>query len=211
MSTKKKFYVVWKGRKTGIFQTWDACSASVAGYPGAEYKSFESLQAAEAALRGAYNDFKGQSTSSPGNWRTAKNRPQIPSLCVDAACAGNPGEMEYRGVDIETGQLVFHQGPYTEGTNNIGEFLAIVHALALLARQGRTLPIYSDSENAISWVRQGKCKTKLPRNERNQEVFTLIERAESWLRQNPAALETYRLYKWETTEWGEIPADFGRK
>ena len=56
---------------------------------------------------------------------------------VDAACSGNPGPMEYQAIDLATGAQVFHFGPL-HGTNNIGEFLAIVHALALLDRQGVT-------------------------------------------------------------------------
>ena len=129
------------------------------------------------------------------------------SLAVDAACSGNPGPMEYRGVHIASRQEIFHFGPM-KGTNNIGEFLAIVHGLALLKKKGFDMPIYSDSANAISWVRQKKCKTKLPRTPETEELFLLIERAEKWLQGNTY---TTRILKWETKEWGEIPADFGRK
>ena len=129
------------------------------------------------------------------------------SLAVDAACSGNPGPMEYRGVHIASRQEIFHFGPM-KGTNNIGEFLAIVHGLALLKKKGFDMPIYSDSANAISWVRQKKCKTKLPRTPETEELFLLIERAEKWLQGNTY---TTRILKWETKDWGEIPADFGRK
>ena len=130
------------------------------------------------------------------------------SIAVDAACSGNPGPMEYRGVYIKTGQVLFKVGPMEQGTNNIGEFLAIVHALAMQEKQGTSIPIYSDSVNAQKWVRQGFCKTTLEENEVNAPIFDLIRRAESWLRTH-----TFRvpIYKWETKEWGEIPADFGRK
>ena len=132
----------------------------------------------------------------------------VDSLAVDAACAGNPGPMEYRGVLVRTGQEIFHVGPMEGGTNNIGEFLAIVHGLALQEKQGTRLPIYSDSVNAKKWIRIGICKTQLEENEQNAPIFDLIRRAESWLRTH-----TFRLpiYKWETSKWGEIPADFGRK
>lgn len=46
------------------------------------------------------------------------------------------------------------------------------------------MPIYSDSVNAISWIKQKKCKTKLPREPKTEELFKLIERAEKWLREN---------------------------
>ncbi len=127
---------------------------------------------------------------------------------VDAACSGNPGPMEYQGIDLTTGQRVFHYGP-VYGTNNIGEFLAIVHALALAwQRKLPGLTIYSDSYNAILWVKKRKCKTTLQRTEQTEQLFQVIARAEQWLQthdyQNP-------VLKWQTKEWGEVPADFGRK
>ncbi|MDO4496375.1 MAG: ribonuclease H family protein [Bacteroidales bacterium] len=130
------------------------------------------------------------------------------ALAVDAACSGNPGPMEYRGVIVRTGQEIFRVGPLQGGTNNIGEFLAIVHGLALQEQQGTQLPLYSDSVNAQLWIRNGKCKTTLKPNEENATIFDMINRAERWL-----ATHTFRLpiYKWDTKKWGEIPADFGRK
>ncbi len=126
---------------------------------------------------------------------------------VDAACSGNPGRMEYRGIDLATGAQVFHFGPI-HGTNNIGEFLAIVHALALMDREGIRKTIYSDSYNAILWVSKKKCKTTLARDEQTARLFDIITRAEFWLRTHNIQVP---IVKWETSEWGEIPADFGRK
>ena len=126
---------------------------------------------------------------------------------VDAACSGNPGRMEYRGIDLATGAQVFHFGPI-HGTNNIGEFLAIVHALALMEREGIRKTIYSDSYNAILWVSKKKCKTTLVRDEQTARLFDIITRAEFWLRTHNIQVP---IVKWETSEWGEIPADFGRK
>ena len=129
-------------------------------------------------------------------------------MAVDAACSGNPGDMEYRGVYVKTGQQIFIQGVYKEATNNIGEFLAIVHGLALLKKQGSNMPIYSDSVTAQAWVKAKKCKTKLEKTPQNALVFERIEAAERWLQNN-----TYSnpILKWDTPNWGEIPADFGRK
>ena len=126
---------------------------------------------------------------------------------VDAACSGNPGRMEYRGIDLATGAQVFHFGPI-HGTNNIGEFLAIVHALALMEREGIRKTIYSDSYNAILWVSKKKCKTTLARDEQTARLFDIITRAEFWLRTHNIQVP---IVKWETSEGGEIPADFGRK
>ncbi len=116
--------------------------------------------------------------------------------------------MEYRGVCLTTGQELFRYGPM-HGTNNVGEFLAIVHGLALIQQQGLTgMTLYSDSRNALLWVKNKKCKTKLQRTKRTEPLFQLIERAEQWL--NTHKWETPVL-KWDTGQWGEIPADFGRK
>jgi ribonuclease HI len=126
---------------------------------------------------------------------------------VDAACDGAPGQLEYRGVDTESRRPVFHAGPYDDGTNNVGEFLAIVHALRWLQGHNRHLPVYSDSKIAIGWARAGKCRTQLARTRRNAELFELIARAEAWLSNH----RERTVLKWDTSAWGEIPADFGRK
>lgn len=126
---------------------------------------------------------------------------------VDAACSGNPGMMEYQAIDLATGAQVFHFGPIY-GTNNIGEFLAIVHALALMEKQGIQKTIYSDSYNAILWVSKKHCKTTLERSPQTARLYDIIARAEQWLRVHACRVP---IIKWETAQWGEIPADFGRK
>lgn len=134
--------------------------------------------------------------------------PLLPALAVDAACSGNPGVMEFRGVIADTGTEVFHRGPFPQGTNNIGEFLALVLGLAYLKQNNLSWNIYTDSVTALAWLRQRKCKTKLPRTPQNEPLFAMVAKAEAWLRANTY---TTRIYKWDTEKWGEIPADFGRK
>jgi len=206
---KKNFYVVWNGIEPGVYDTWDDCKAQVQGYDGAIYKSFPSKEAAEKAFGESPWLYVGKNAKE-NTHKTNPNHPAIikNSLAVDAASSGNPGLMEYRGVYVQTGEQVFYQGPFEMGTNNIGEFLALVHGLALLKQKNSSIPIYSDSKNAIKWVKEKKCKTKLERRPENQSLFYLIERAEKWLMNNTY---TTRIIKWETSEWGEIPADFGRK
>ena len=164
---KNKFYVVWKGLNPGIYDNWAECKAQVDGQEGAKYKSFENREEAAKAFEAGYTHYL-KTASSPK--AVARLAPEAPignpineSLAVDAACSGNPGDMEYRGVYTATGQEIFHIGPLKEGTNNVGEFLALVHGLALLQQKGSDLPIYSDSRNAISWVKKKKCKTLLAR------------------------------------------------
>ncbi|MCX6038679.1 MAG: ribonuclease H family protein [Chloroflexi bacterium] len=207
MAEKPKFYVVWKGRRTGVFSSWEACAVQVQGVTGAQYKSFTSRAAAEQALRGKYAAHVGKAVSS-GEWLFAPNPPVAESVVVDAACSGSPGQLEYRGVDLRSGKEIFRQGPYENGTNNVGEFLAIVHALALLEEQGSALPVYSDSETAIAWVKAKQCNTELAADETNAPLFELINRAEDWLAEHKTASP---ILKWDTKAWGEIPADFNRK
>jgi ribonuclease HI len=202
-----KFYVVWKGRKTGVFSSWEACAAQVDGFNGAQYKSFASRAAAEQALKGKYATHVGNPVSG-GDWLFAPNPPIANSVVVDAACSGSPGPVEYRGVDLCTGKELFRQGPYKNGTNNIGEFLAIVHALRMLEEKGNGRPVYSDSETAIFWVKTRRCNTQLAANKTNAPLFELIDLAEDWLAEHK---KISRVLKWDTKAWGEIPADFNRK
>lgn len=220
---KQKFYVVWHGVSPGIYTSWTDCKLQINGFEGAVYKSFNTREEAERAYNSSpYLYIQKKKTAVPAvsgsepadvpSYRQDTVLPlpaEVPAeaLAVDAACSGNPGPMEYRGVYLRTGETVFHFGP-VYGTNNIGEFLAIVHALALMEQKQVKMPVFSDSRNAISWVRQKRCKTKLERNPRTEELYRLIERAENWL-------QTHRtdtpICKWETERWGEVPADFGRK
>ncbi|MBR3854648.1 MAG: ribonuclease H family protein [Bacteroidaceae bacterium] len=208
--SKKRYYVVWSGINPGIYASWDECKAQISGVKQALYKSFATQAEAEHAYASSPYDYIGAKAKSEPSAPPGGSLPsaiELNALAVDAACSGNPGQMEYRGVYVGSGMQIFHFGP-VYGTNNIGEFLAIVHALALLGQKGNTMPIYSDSHNALLWVKQKKCKTKLPREARTEELFKLIDRAEQWLRTHTY---TNRLIKWETALWGEIPADFGRK
>ena len=209
---KQKFYVVWEGVTPGVYTSWTDCQLQIKGYEAAKYKSFDTREEAERALTMspyAYigKNAKKKTADSPTPPDTLPAAVIENSLAVDAACSGNPGPMEYRGVHVASRQEIFHFGPM-KGTNNIGEFLALVHGLALLKQKGFDMPIYSDSANAISWVKQKKCKTKLPRTAETEKLFGLIERAEKWLKENKYSTP---ILKWETKQWGEIPADFGRK
>jgi ribonuclease HI len=207
MAAKNRFYVVWKGRKRGVFDSWEECERQVKGFTGAEYKAFGSRAAAERAFRGDYQEYAGKPSSS-GQWLFAPEPPAARSYAVDAACSGSPGPVEYRCVQTGSGKEIFRQGPLPGGTNNVGEFLAIVHALSWLRQEGIEAPVYSDSETAIAWVRANKCKTGLPRSGLNAPLFERIARAETWLRDNPVHAA---VLKWDTEAWGEIPADFNRK
>lgn len=226
MGKRQKYYVVWRGVQPGIYLTWEECEHQVKGFPNPKYKAFDTE--AEAMTAYADPDYKlGKPKDTPHEPKqtkievmkavkegkeqlidqAVKSGLQLNALAVDAACSGNPGKMEYQGVYVANGQQIFHFGPVF-GTNNIGEFLAIVHALAYMKKNNINMPIYSDSRNAMSWVKQKKCCTKLERNAKTEPLFQLIERAEKWLHDNTLSVP---IIKWDKYLWGETPADFGRK
>ena len=211
---KNKFYVVWQGRHPGIYDSWEMCEKEVVGCNGAKYKGFPNRLSAETAFREGPDKYWGKEVAPIIDLSAAKEQPASPAIAVDAACAGNPGKMEYQGIwvdfstDPASRKLLFKSPVFPNGTNNIGEFLAIVHALALQKNNGWNFPIYSDSVNAQLWVKQKKCKTKLQPNDKNAYLFELVERAEKWLENNEIEV---KILKWKTEIWGEIPADFGRK
>ena len=212
MSKKKAaFYVVWRGKQPGIYTDWDECEAQVKGAQGACYKGFATREEAEKALTDgpdAYIQKKAKSETPSAEKPKTQANPILPALAVDAACSGNPGVMEFRGVIADTGTEVFHRGPFECGTNNIGEFLAIVLGLAYLKQNNLPWALYSDSRTALAWLKKKHADTKLEWNSRNQDLFFMLRKAEEWLHDNTW---TTPIYKWDTKHWGEIPADFGRK
>ena len=216
---KKKFYVVWAGRNPGVYDDWDDAFEQIDNFKGAKYKSYTSSAEAARAYRegmlldenlsvGAFlKKLSSAVTPQAAHWTSF---PEIDrnAWAVDASCMGNPVIMEYQGVDLATGQTIFRIGPFRDATNNIGEYLAIVHALALLEKRGERRTIYSDSRTGMSWVRRGRANTKIKPTEANAQLRELIRRADHWL-----GSHSFRtpILKWDTERWGEIPADFGRK
>lgn len=212
--SRRKFYVVWEGRAPGIYDNWEDCFEQVNGFPGARYKSYDSQLAATEAFRGdprAQLKFAREAGKHIGMRLDYSTIPEIrlDAWAVDGACAKNPGPMEYRGVRVADGAEIFHVGPYEGGTNNIGEYLAIIHAAALLARAGdTTTPIYSDSRTAQAWIRRRHSNTKIEATEQNAPLLAVLARADAWIASHTIPNP---IIKWDTDRWGEIPADFGRK
>jgi ribonuclease HI len=206
---ERKWYVVWSGHVPGVYDSWNDCRIHVEGVPGARYKSYSSRDAAYEAFAQGAPVVAVRTAGQPSKMQ--KGLPEavrVPSVCVDAACDMTTGVMEYRGVDTETGNVLFSMGPFEGASNNIGEFLAIVHALSLLAQQKLAIPIYTDSRTALAWVRNKHAKTTVSRSAKNAKLFELVQRAESWLKANNPPNP---ILKWDTKHWGEIPADYGRK
>ena len=232
---KQKYYVVWNGREPGVYDNWSDCEEQILNFPGAKYKSFSSAAEAAQAFRGSDDESNpedlgslliaasqvrsnGTSRSIGARGSVSADKPQYDYLsnpdidkdawAVDASCMGNPGIMEYRGVELATGKELFKVGPFQDGTNNIGEFLAIVHALAEMNRRNEWHNIYSDSKTAQAWIRNRQVKTQLKQTDKNAKLFELLGRGLVWIRSHSWPV---KIMKWQTELWGEIPADFGRK
>lgn len=219
-----KYYVVWEGREPGVYDSWEECQLQIDHFPGARFKSFKTADEAVAAYRGRTSDqlgiIRSILTHTPDAVLPRKApayRPpshpgiRLDAIAVDGACSANPGPMEYRGVRVSTGEELFHVGDKIPlyGTNNIAEFLALIHVAALLKKNGdTTTPIYTDSRNALAWLRRGASRTTLAREPRTEATLELLRRADAWLAHNKIENP---ILKWKTEEWGEIPADFGRK
>lgn len=208
-----KYYVIWEGHKPGIYTNWGECQKLVSGYKDAKFKSYTSKQEAEKAYAEGWKKHWGKGAASGGKLTSTSGKAisaeiDYDSISVDVGTHGNPGPIEYQGVDTRTGEVLFAKGPIAKGTNNLGEFLAIVHSLAYLKKLGSNKTVYSDSRTALKWLRDKKVATTLVRDETTAEVWNLVDRALDWLHNN-----TYsnKVLKWETEVWGEIKADYGRK
>lgn len=212
MAKKPKFYVVWEGRQTGVFTSWEDCKAQTNGFDGAIFKSFETRELAEEAFNQSSYQYIGKNkkhiSSLSKEALALIGEPIEDAIAVDGAWDNNTGLVEYQGVYLKTGEVLFHVGPLEDGTINIVEFLAIVHALALSKQWNWKVPIYSDSKIALTWIRDLQFRTNHPRSEKNKKLFDMLERADKWLNNNTFENE---ILKWETKAWGENPADFGRK
>lgn len=222
----KKYYVVWVGQRPGVYDSWAECQLQTHGVEGARFKSFDTMEEAVEAYRGDPAQHLGLIRQIVRHSGGSPLRPlsdgirdytaipgiRLDAIAVDGACSGNPGRMEYRGVRVFDGSEVFHIGDkhILTGTNNIAEYLAMIHVAALLKRDAdTTTPIYTDSRNTMSWLRRGASHTTLPRNGSTASTWALLDRADAWLKNNGPIQNP--ILKWNTEEWGEIPADFNRK
>jgi len=171
----KKFYVVWKGRKPGVYKDWNSCKKQVDAYAGAKYKSFKTW---DEALDQYQNNKPGSSpkasdSSSIKNGKSvSSNRgiktytsdeisgmPETVKIFTDGGCEPNPGE-------AGSGVAIYQDGEVSElwyglynpqGTNNTAELNAL-HQGLLIAKEkvanGETAVLFSDSKYSIQCVTQ---------------------------------------------------------
>lgn len=200
-----KFYVIWEGKKKWIFSSREECKDFVVGYRNARYKAFKTKEQAQQAFENGYEMY--YQAKPKEQWKTEDIPFERNSIAVDAACSGNPWKLEYQWIDLVTEKTIFYE-KFPLGTNNIGEFLAIVHGLIYLKKHKSDKAIYSDSKHAMKWVKEKKCKTQLENIKQTKKLFEIIKRAEGWLENNEYK---NKILKRHTEERGEIPADFGNK
>jgi len=198
-----------------VYRTWAECQEQTNQFVDAKYKSYGSSEEAEQAFQEGWKKHWGQkSTPATGKEKQSVvvadqvGEIDMNSISVDVGCSGNPGIVEYKGVDTQTGELLFYQGPIQKGTNNLGEFIAIVHGLAYLQKKGSNKTVYSDSKTALSWLKNKKINSSLVRDSSTKEIWELTDRALKWVQSNSYS---NKVLKWDTETWGEIKADFGRK
>lgn len=124
-------------------------------------------------------------------------------IAVDAAHSTKNKKTEYQAVDLKTGEILFYEDIGNQ-TINIGEFLAIVQAVKyIIEHDYQPKVIFSDSNTAISWFKNKKTAS----GKRNMSLV----KAEVYLRSMAYWIDEIEVVKWDNRQWGETPADFGRK
>jgi len=127
---KQKFYVVWQGRKPGIYTSWKECEAQVSGFENAQYKAFDSMVEAEKA----FSEIHGNTLISK-----RKNTNKHPFLLPNyerkrsGGCSlqRNPGKWNIVEFTLQQEKRFFISALLKE-VRTISEIFGIVHALALL-------------------------------------------------------------------------------
>jgi len=209
-----QFYGVWAGRKPGVYDNWNDCKTQVDKFSGAKYSKLKATNYNDALAEFNGGAVSPQVNSSPvtSNIKssTNSNKPVGIALTVDGAANGIC--CEYQAVWYPSGELAFASKQLAGGTNNIAEFLGLVSAIKYLNDNNQPLKVYTDSVTAMAWVRN-KVANTTARNtgKATEELDSMIAGAEKYLRDNEQLLKKVEILKWETKEWGEIPADYGRK
>ncbi|GAA6173300.1 hypothetical protein NBRC116592_29700 [Colwellia sp. KU-HH00111] len=174
----KKFYVVWKGAKTGVFSTWSEVQRYTQGRSDAQFMGFPSQEEAQAAFASTYTKAlmkrslanKGSSTSQSRSQKTntinSSNKSMSAStsninadiqIYCDGACSPNPGKSG-------TGLAVYQQGKIStlyyglyqaNGTNNTAELNGLLYAFKLAKKylaNVEKVQVLSDSKYSIDCI-----------------------------------------------------------
>ncbi len=153
-----KYYAVQAGRSTGVFLTWAECQKQVTGFPGAVFKSFPTIEEAEAFVKGAAPIINKTETEI---LRVEKD---ALIAYVDGSFHVETGEYSY-GMVLLTGEeeLTFFEKYNNEELasmrNVAGEIKGAEAAMKYAVQQEyKKLYIYHDYEGIAKWC-QGIWKT----------------------------------------------------
>ncbi|MGB1197395.1 MAG: ribonuclease H family protein [Thalassotalea sp.] len=165
----KKFYVVWKGEKTGVFDDWGTVQRLTAGRSDAQFMGFPSKAEAESAFKASYTKAlmnrskNGTGSSTAKRTSSLGNAPVAPAIKADVqiycdgACSPNPGKSG-------TGVAVYQQKKLTDlwyglynanGTNNTAELNGLLASFKLAKQYLATnehVQILSDSKYSIDSI-----------------------------------------------------------
>ena len=167
----KKYYVVWKGAKTGVFEQWNDVKSHTQGRADAQYMGFPSKAEADAAFQSTYTKALTKRSMSKGGtakpaasaaYVKADSQPATTKLAdiniyCDGACSPNPGKSG-------TGMAVYHKQNLVElwyglyepmGTNNTAELNGMLAAFKYAQghiSQGKTVQVLSDSKYSIDCI-----------------------------------------------------------
>jgi len=169
----KKFYVVWKGAKTGVFSTWSEVQNHTQGRSDAQFMGFPSKEEAEAAFASTYtkalmkrslaNKSTTSSTTTTKKVASPKLAPSTDKITAeiqiycDGACSPNPGKSG-------TGLALYQQGKINSlyyglyqanGTNNTAELNGLLYAFKLAKKylpNVEQVQVLSDSKYSIDCI-----------------------------------------------------------
>ncbi len=202
-----QFYGVWVGRMPGIYDNWNDCKAQVDKFPKAKYSKLKASNLKDAKIEFELG-FENKAQVSSNN--NEVNKPIEGFLTVDGASNGLV--CEFQAVWYPTKEVAFASKQFDGGTNNIAEFLGLVSACKYLKDRNLPIQIYTDSVTALAWFRNKKANTTAnTTGKATEELSDLLVKAEKFLVTHDEFLKGSKILKWETKDWGEIPADYGRK
>jgi ribonuclease HI len=197
----KKYYVVWNGRKTGVFNDWASCKKQVDQFSDAKFKSFSSKELAIAAFDDNLSVKNTKVTKAKKN--NAQRKPLTSStifkmpfdvkIFSDGASEPNPGEAGSGVAVYENNTVVqlWYGGYEAFGTNNLAELKALYysfHVAEMELKKGKSVAIYSDSTYSIQcitkwasgWEKKGWKKSggEIKNLQLIQEMFVLYKKIE---------------------------------
>src|SRR5699024_3430530 len=158
-----KFYAVKKGKKPGIYKTWPDCQKQVKGFSGAVYKSFTSLEEAEAFIGDASSSVSKTKQGEEIRWLSksdSKGQTDIDtmSVYVDGSFDKKSGYFGYGGVVLYQGTKKSYKGGRNtecldKMRNVAGEIIAAMHAVKIAKKAGvKKVVIYHDYMGIAEWA-----------------------------------------------------------